>query len=165
MLDFLSGGFEVAINADVSVLVETGIRLETGFWLGSAFENTVIVLEETDSPFNAGKRMIMFEGVGKFLGTFDELAVCYASCRPGLGEMVGIELEERRFATVTADNDVLFEMATFFEGIYLSTEEFALFVGHKIANSASGRAGNECGRSKDRTCCFQTQNCLCFQMP
>ena len=141
-MGFLSGGFEVAVDADVGILVETGIGLETGFRLGSAFENTVIVFEETDSPFDAGKRMIVFEGVCHLLSTFDEFAICNASSRPCLGEMVGIELEEGRFATVTADNDVLLEMTTLFEGIHLSTEEFALFVGHKIANSASGRAGN-----------------------
>ena len=79
-MGFLSGGFEVAVDANVGILVETGIGFETGFRLGSAFENTVVMLEETDSPFNTSKRMIMFEGVCHLLSTFDEFAICYAGC-------------------------------------------------------------------------------------
>ena len=88
----LSGGFEVAVNGDVDVLIETGIRLETGFRFGTTFDYMEIMMEETESPFDAFRRVVVFEGVSEFLSGFDEFAVSYAGCRPSLGEMVGIEL-------------------------------------------------------------------------
>ena len=49
----MGGGFEVAVDGDVDVLIETGIRLETGFGLGTAFDYVEIMMEETESPFDA----------------------------------------------------------------------------------------------------------------
>ena len=74
----LGGGFEVAVDADVDVLIETGIGLETGFRLGATFDYMEIMMEETKSPFDAFRRVVVFEGVSEFLGGFDELAVSYA---------------------------------------------------------------------------------------
>ena len=76
----LGGGFEVAVDADVNVLIETGIRFETGFRLGTTFDYMEIMMEETKSPFDAFRRVIVFEGVSEFLGGFDEFAVSYAGC-------------------------------------------------------------------------------------
>ena len=76
----LSGRFEVAVDGDVNVLIETGIGLETGFRFGTTFDYMEIMMEETESPFNAFRRVIVFEGVSEFLGGFDELAVCYTGC-------------------------------------------------------------------------------------
>ena len=74
----LGGGFEVAVDGDVDVLIETGIGLETEFRFGTAFDYMEIMMEETESPFDAFRRVVVFEGVSEFLGGFDELAVSYA---------------------------------------------------------------------------------------
>ena len=102
-----NGGFEVAVDGDVNVLIETGIRLETGFRLGTTFDYMEIMMEETESPFNAFRRVVVFEGMSEFLGGFDEFAVRYAGCRPSLGKMVGIELVQAAKTRHTADDDVL----------------------------------------------------------
>ena len=72
---FLSGGFEVAVDADVNVLIETVIGFETGFRFGTTFDYMEIMMEETKSPFDAFRRVVVFEGVSEFLGGFDEFAV------------------------------------------------------------------------------------------
>ena len=74
----LGGGFEVAVDGDVDVLIETGIGFETGFRFGATFDYMEIMMEETESPFDAFRRVVVFEGVSEFLGGFDELAVSYA---------------------------------------------------------------------------------------
>ena len=76
----LGGGFEGAVDADVDVLIETGIGLETGFRFGTTFDDMEIMMEKTESPFNAFRRVVVFEGVSEFLGGFDEVAVSYAGC-------------------------------------------------------------------------------------
>ncbi len=90
--DLLGGGFEVTVDGDVNVLIETGIGFETEFRLGTTFDYMEIMMEETESPFDAFRRVVVFEGVSEFLGGFDEFAVSYAGCRPRLGEMVRVEL-------------------------------------------------------------------------
>ena len=116
----LGGGFEVAVDADVNVLIETGIGLETGFRFGTTFDDMEIMMEETESPFDAFRRVVVFEGVSEFLGGFDEFAVSYAGCRPRLGEMVGIELVETAKTRHTADDDVLAVFLTFLVGVHHS---------------------------------------------
>ena len=49
----MGGGFEVAVDGDVDVLIEAGIRLETGFRFGTSFDYMEIMMEETKSPFDA----------------------------------------------------------------------------------------------------------------
>ena len=113
-----NGGFEVAVDGDVDVLIETGIRLETGFRFGTTFDDMEIMMEETESPFNAFRRVVVFEGVSEFLSGFDELAVSYAGCRPRLGEMVGVELVQATKTRNTADDDVLAEFLAFLVGVH-----------------------------------------------
>ena len=117
---FLSGGFEVAVDGDVDVLIETGIRFETGFRFGATFDYMEIMMEETESPFDAFRRVVVFEGVSEFLGGFDEFAVSYAGCRPSLGEMVRIELVETAKTRNTADDDVLAVFLAYLVGIHHS---------------------------------------------
>ena len=88
----MGGGFEVTVDGDVDVLIETGIGLETGFRFGTSFDDVEIMMEETKSPFDAFRRVVVFEVVSELLSGFDEFAVRYAGCGPSLGEMVGIEL-------------------------------------------------------------------------
>ena len=116
----LGGGFEVAVDADVDVLIETSIRFETGFRFGASFDYMEIMMEETKSPFDAFRRVVVFEGVREFLGGFDELAVSNAGCRPSLGKMVGIELVETAKTRNTADDDVLAVFLTLLVGIHHS---------------------------------------------
>ena len=77
-------------------------------------------MEETESPFYAFLRVVVFEGVSEFLGGFDKLAVSYAGCRPRLGEMVRIELVQATKTRHTADDDVLAVFLTYFVGIHHS---------------------------------------------
>ena len=114
------GGFEVAVDGDVNVLIETGIRLETGFRFGTTFDDVEIMMEETKSPFDAFRRVVVFEGVSEFLSGFDEFAVSYTGCRPRLGEMVRIELMETTKTRHTADDDVLAVFLTLLVGIHHS---------------------------------------------
>ena len=117
---FLSGGFEVAVDGDVNVLIETGIRLETGFRFGTTFDYMEIMVEETKTPFDAFRRVVVFEGVSEFLGGFDEFAVSYAGYRPSLGEMVGIELVQAAKTRHTADDDVFAVFLTLLVGVHHS---------------------------------------------
>ena len=114
----LGGGFEVAVDGDVDVLIETGIRLETGFRFGTTFDNVEIMMEETESPFDAFRGVVVFEGVSEFLSGFDEFAVSYAGCRPSLGKMVGVELVETTKTRNTADDDVLAVFLTLLVGVH-----------------------------------------------
>ena len=116
----MGGGFEVTVDGDVDVLIETGIGLETGFRFGTSFDDVEIMMEETKSPFDAFRRVVVFEGVSEFLGGFDEFAVRYAGCGPSLGEMVGIELVETAKTRNTADDDVLAVLLTLLVGIHHS---------------------------------------------
>ena len=118
---FLGGGFEVAIDADVNVLIETGIGLETGFRFGTTFDDVEIMMEETKSPFDAFRRVVVFEGMSEFLGGFDEFAVSDAGCRPSLGKMVGIELVQAAKTRHTADDDVLAVFLAFLVGVHHAT--------------------------------------------
>lgn len=114
----LGGRFEVAENGDVNVLVETGIRLETGFGFGTTFDYMEIMMEETDSPFNAVSGVVVFDGMSELLCGFDEFAVSYAGSRPGLWEMVCIELVKTAKTRYTSDDDVLVVFFAFLVGIH-----------------------------------------------
>ena len=142
---FLGGcnsGFEVAVDADVNVLIETGIRLETGFRFGASFDYMEIMMEETKSPFNAFRRVVVFESVSEFLGGFDEFAVSDAGCRPSLGEMVGIELVETAKTRNTADDDVLAVLLTLLVGIHHSAVISDAINGVQIAHTTGVNLGN-----------------------
>ena len=82
--------FELAVDGNVGVLIEARVGFEPGFGLCSAFEDPIIMLEETYTPFERCERVVMLEGVRPALGFFDEFAVGYAGCRPFLWEMIGI---------------------------------------------------------------------------
>ena len=136
LLSFITGSLEFAVDGYVGILIEAGIGFEAWFWLGSAFENTVIMLEETDTPLDAGKRVVVLKGMGKFLSTFDEFAICYASRGPGLWEMVGIELMKALEAGSTADDDMLAVFAAFFDRVHGTAVKIDRFNGFQIAHTA-----------------------------
>ena len=80
----------MAVEGDVGILIETRIGFHTRFGLGTTFEDPVIMEEETDTPLNADKGMVVFERVGLALCFFDEFTVRYAGCGPVFGEVVSI---------------------------------------------------------------------------
>ena len=140
---FFLGGFQFAIDRDIDELIETGVWFETGFRFGAAFDYMEIMVEETKSPLNAFRRVVMFEGVGEFLGGFDEFAVRYAGCRPGLGEMVGIELVETFEARCTTNDDMFAVFLTFLMRVHDTAVEIEGFEGFQIAHT-TGMAGRNC---------------------
>ena len=131
----LKSGFEVAIDADIDVLIKTGIAFEAGFGLLVGFENTKIMLEEADSPFDANVGIVVLKGMGTALRHFDDFAVGDAGSRPCLGEMVGIELKQSGTLGTMTDNDVFAAFAAFFEVIHGAPEVFDALNRHKIAHS------------------------------
>ena len=144
---FLDCHFQFAIDGDVNVLIETGIGFETGFRFGTTFDYMKIMMEETESPFDAFRRVIVLESVSEFLGGFDEFAVRYAGCRPGLGEMVSIELVETFEARSTTDDDMFAEFLTFLMGIHDTAVEIEGFEGFQIAHTTGMAGGNRRGRN------------------
>ena len=80
MLGFVASGLELAVDGNVGILVETGIGLEAGFGLGTAFNDREIMVKEPDSPFEGFGRMSVLKSMGLALGLFDEFAVGYAGC-------------------------------------------------------------------------------------
>ena len=94
MESFVASGLELAVDGDVGVLIETGVGFEAGFRRSAAFDNGEIMVKEAESPFKGFAGMRMLQSVGLALGLLDEFTIRYAGCRPGLREMVGIELEK-----------------------------------------------------------------------
>ncbi len=147
MKGFIAGSLELAVDGDVGVLIETGIAFEAGFGRSAAFDDREIMVKEAESPFEGFAGMSMLQGVGLALGLLDEFAIRYAGCRPGLREMVGIELEKALGVGHSTDNDVLFVTATFFDGVHRAPVIFITDNRHKIAHSSGARRG--IGRESD----------------
>ena len=158
----MKGGFEVAIDADVDVLIEAGVRFEAGFGLLVGLENTEIMLEEADSPFEGFASVGMFQSMGTALGEFDDFAVGYAGLRPGLGEVVGIELEHAGTVGTTTDNNMFAAFVALFEFIHSAPEGIIARNRHEIAHSfgvnRSGRREFDEGCTSAR----QTDHYRCF---
>ena len=147
MKGLVTGRLKLAIDGNVGVLVETGIAFHAGFGSSAAFDDREIMVKEADSPFEGFGCMGMLKSMGLALGLLDEFAICYAGCRPGLWEMVGIELEKALGIRHSADNDVLFVAATFFDGVHRAPVVFITDNRHKIAHSPGARRG--IGREQD----------------
>ena len=143
-------------------MIETGIAFEAGFGLLVGFENTEIMLEEADSPFDAYVRIVVLKGMGSALRHFDDFAVGYAGSRPGLGEMVGIELEQAGTLGTMTDNDMFAAFLALFEVIHGTPEVFDALSRHKIAHSLGiNRSGRrELFEGGNRA--LQIVNNLCF---
>ena len=118
MLGFVAGGLELAVDGDIGVLIETGIAFETGFGFGATFDDREIMVKEAETPFKGFASVGMLQGMGLALGLLDEFTVGYAGSRPGLREMVSIELEKALGVRHSADHDVLFVTAACFDGVH-----------------------------------------------
>ena len=147
MEGFIAGNLELAVDSNVGVLVETGVGFEAGFRGSAAFDDREIMVKEAESPFEGFAGMGMLQSVGLALGLLDESTICYAGCRPGLWEMVGIELEKAVGVGHSANNDVLFVAATCFDGVHRAPVGFVEGYRHKIAHSSGARRG--IGRESD----------------
>ena len=156
------GGLELAVDGYVGILVEAGIRLHTGFGLFAAFEDFEIVVQEAEMPLKAGTGCVVFEGVGLALGFFDQFAVGYAGCRPSLGEMVGVELEDFVLARVAAYDDVFATFIAVFEVVHGTAEVFDAHGGLEVAYSTGVERRNLGRRDEMVDGLIQTENCACF---
>ena len=165
LFGLLLGGFEFAIDGYVGVLVEAGIGFHARFGLGAAFEDRIIMVEETDTPVESGERVVMFECVRPALRLFDEIAVLYTSSRPSLGKTVGVELEDVPSATRdTADDDVFLIMESFIDSVHGTIEHSVELNRHNVKHSASVGGGNLRMRGIVRYDAFQTVFYDRFQM-
>ena len=162
MKGFVASGLELAVDRNVGVLIETGIGFEAGFGSSAAFDDREIMVKEAESPFEGFGCMGMLQGMGLALGLFDEFAVGYAGCRPGLWKMVGIELEKALSIRHSADNDVLFVTATCFDGVHRAPVGFVEGYRHKIAHSSGARCGIGSERDVMVNSAAQTHLNACF---
>ena len=119
---FFLGGLEfcleLAVDSHVGILVETGVGFEAGFGLGTAFEDRIIMVQETRAPLECSKGVVMLECMSLALGFFDEFTVGYAGCGPVFREMVGIEFEESGAETRGAYDNAFFAGLSFFDHIH-----------------------------------------------
>ena len=161
----LTGSLKFAVDGDVGILVETGVAFKTGFGLGAAYANGEVMFEKTKFPFEAGTGGVVFEGMSYTLGGFDELAIRYASGRPCLGEMVGVELEETvSKAGHTADDDMFAALAAYLEVVHRSPKEIDIGNGSEIAHSTRRASGNSRRRNVGSNEVLQTGHYDIFQM-
>ncbi len=134
-------GFEVAVDTDVGVLIETGVGFEAGFGGVTAFDNTEIMVKETHSPFEGFVRVVVFEGMGLALGLFDEFAVGYTGGRPVRREVVGVALEVAVTVLTMPEDNMFAVVLAFFVGVHGTPEGVDACYGFKIAHASSERNG------------------------
>ena len=157
---------EFAVDGYVGILVETGIGFESRFGCCTALDNGEVMLEETDTPFDAYRGIVMFEGMSLTLGDFDKFTVGYTGFGPMCREMVGIELEEAvAHMRITADDDMFATFATEFEIIHGTPEEFDGSNGSEIAHTSGWRSRKSGRRNVRRDEILQTSHNDIFQMP
>ena len=111
---FLCLGLELAVDADVGILIEIAVGFESRSGFCVAFDDVEVMMEETESPFECFGGMSVFEGVGLALGFFDKFAVGHAGSGPFFREMEGIELEEAFVETRVACDDTFLVLTSKF---------------------------------------------------
>ena len=137
----LSDVLEMTKNADVGILIETGVPFYTRFGLLPTFENTEVMDEKTELPFVSLGRVVMLKGMGLALGKFDEFTVCYASSRPVRRKMVSIEFVQTFTEARRAHDDAFAALTSYFDGIHRSTEGIKAISETKIAHAFGVRRG------------------------
>ena len=159
------GGFEFAIDGYVGILVEAGVAFHARFGLGAAFEDRVIMVEETCAPLEGCEGVIMLKCVRSALCLFDEVTVRHTGSRPSLWEPVSVELENMPSATRdTADDDVFLIMESFIDSVHGTIEHSVELNRHNVTHSASVGGGNLRMRGIVRYDAFQTVFYDRFQM-
>ena len=87
LLRFLALGLELSVDRDVGILVETRVRFHAFFRLCTAFEDRIVVFEETHAPFEGFYGMVVFKCMRLTLRLFDEFAVRHTRRRPVFRKM------------------------------------------------------------------------------
>ena len=109
--------------------------------------------------------MVVLESMGDLLGGFDEVAVLCTGSRPGLGEMVGVELVEFAApARSTADDDVFVVTTAFLTGVHDTIIHVDAERELQIANSATMGGGDFCVWDIARNDAIQTVFYYGFQV-
>ena len=85
---------EGAVDADIGILVETGVTFEAGRGIFVHAEDVEVMLKEAETPFEAFERVVVLEGMRLALGLFDEFAICDTCGRPMRREVIGVEFVE-----------------------------------------------------------------------
>ena len=156
---------EMTVDANVGILIETGVPFYTRFGLLPTFENTEVMDQETELPFVSFGRVVMLEGMRLTLGKFDEFTVCYAGSRPMRREMVSIEFVQAYTKTGGTDNDAFTALPAYFNGIHRSTDGSKAGSETKIAHAFGMRRGIWRKGDKHGTFGLHSGNYDIFQMP
>jgi len=156
------GGLEFAVDGDEDVLIEARIGFHARFRLLAAFEDVEVVREEADSPFECGDGVVMLQGVRLALGLFDEVSVSDTGSRPGLREMVGVDLEEAASQGGAAGNDVFLVTATFFDRVDFADNQCEHVGRLKVAHTSGVRRDGDRIWDKVANIAAQTVNHACF---
>ena len=156
------GGLELAVDGYIGILIEAGIGFETGFRLGTAYEDIVIMVQEANVPFEGSSGVVMLEGVGLALGFFDEVSVGYACFRPMRREMVGVELEETASEGSTTSNDMFLIAASFFESVDFSEVSLHHGIEFKVPHPSGVRRDSDRIWNKSANIVLQTANYVRF---
>ena len=136
------GGFlEGTVDADIGILVETGVTFEAGRGIFVHAKDVEVMLEKAETPFEAFERVVVFEGMRLALGLFDEFAICYTGIGPVCREMVDIELVKAGTETRGADNDVFATFSAEGEVVHGSADIIEAFTEREIAHTFGVRRG------------------------
>ena len=149
---------EMTVDANVGILIETGVPFYTRFGLFSAFENTEVMDEETELPFVGFGRVVMLEGMCLTLGEFDEFTIRYASSRPMRRDMVSIEFEETFTETRRADDDMFATLPAFFDVVHRSPDAVDADTSTEIPHAFGVRRGVCRQIDESGNCSLQTRN-------
>lgn len=154
---------EFAINRDVGILVQTRVRLHPRLRLGTASEDSEIMVQKTRSPFERSQGMIVLQRVRLTLRLFDEFTIGHAGGRPVFWEMVSVEFEESVTEAGRAHNDAFAACLSHFGPVHGSPEAVNADTGTEIAHAF----GATCRRRslKSESTGLQTVNYDIFQVP
>ena len=164
MASLLLSGLEGTVEGNVNELVETGVRFHAGSGFLAAFDDTEIVREEADSPFDGFEGAVMLKRMGLALGFFDEFAVRDTGFGPLLRKMIGIEFVETRMVARRADNDTFAAFLSDFLRVHGSADGCKERIERKIAHAFGMRGDLGRKRHKNATIGSQTVDYAIFQV-
>ena len=155
LASLLLSGLKGAVDGNVNELVETGVRFHARGGLFAAFDDTEIVREEADAPFDGFEGAVMLQRMGLALGFFDEFSVRDTGLGPVLREMIGIEFVETKMVARRADNDTFAAFLADFLRVHGSADGFEERIEPKIAHAFGMRS--DLGRKRDKNAAIGSQ--------
>ena len=164
LLSCFLGSLELTIDGYVRILIEARIGFEARFGLFAAFEDTKIMLQETNPPFECFYRVVALERVSLALGLFDEFAVGHTTRRPVCREMVSVQFVQALTETRWSNDDTFPSLLTLFDKIHRTMKGPEAFNETKIPHTFGVRCGISWERDKCGAIIFQTRNYDIFQM-